>query len=101
MLKKEAKHRKRSSSSSYSSLPSSSSESSETRNIEGSLGSRFQVISEQGKFRYNLPTDMAEYVNTHFETYVKEADLKQQILMKIPVPDNLDQVNSALVGPDQ
>ena len=35
---------------------------------------------------------MAEYANTHFETYVKEADLKQQILMKNPVPDNLDQV---------
>ena len=35
---------------------------------------------------------MAEYANTHFETYVKEADLKQQILTKYLVPDNLDQV---------
>ena len=35
---------------------------------------------------------MAEYANTHFETYVKEADLKQQILMENPAPDNLDQV---------
>ena len=35
---------------------------------------------------------MAEYANTHFETYVKEADLKQQILMENPVPDNLEQV---------
>ena len=35
---------------------------------------------------------MAEYANTHFETYVKEADLKQQIVMENPVPDNLDQV---------
>ena len=34
---------------------------------------------------------MAECANTHFETYVKEADLKQQILMENPVPDNLDQ----------
>ena len=35
---------------------------------------------------------MAEYANTHVETYVKEADLKQQIVMENPVPDNLDQV---------
>ena len=25
---------------------------------------------------------MAEYFNTYFETYVREADLKQQILME-------------------
>ena len=35
---------------------------------------------------------MAEYSNTHFETYVKEADLKQKILTENPVPDSLDQV---------
>ena len=35
---------------------------------------------------------MAEYANTHFETYVKEADLEQQILTENPVSDNLDQV---------
>ena len=35
---------------------------------------------------------MAEYANKQFETYVKEADLKQQILMENPAPDNLDHV---------
>ena len=35
---------------------------------------------------------MAKYANTHFETYVKEADIKQQVLMENPMPDNLDQV---------
>ena len=35
---------------------------------------------------------MIEYTNTHFEAYVKEADLKQQILMTNVVPDNLDKV---------
>ena len=35
---------------------------------------------------------MIEYTNTHFETYVKDADLKQQILMTNVVPDNLDKV---------
>ena len=35
---------------------------------------------------------MVEYTNTYFETYVKKADLKQQILMENPVPDYLEQV---------
>ena len=35
---------------------------------------------------------MAEYVNTHFETYVKEADLKLQILVENREPDNLGQI---------
>ena len=35
---------------------------------------------------------MVECTNTHCETYVKEADPKQQILMENPVADNLDQV---------
>ena len=84
--RKKRKHRKRSSSSSCSSSPSSSLESLETRSRDESLGSRFQVISDEDKFRYNLPTDMAEYANTHFET------LRQQILTENPVPDNMDQV---------
>lgn len=35
---------------------------------------------------------MTEYAKTHFEIYVKETDLKQQILIENLVPDNLDQV---------
>ena len=35
---------------------------------------------------------MVEYTNTYFETYVKEVDLKQQILMENLVPDYLQQV---------
>ena len=36
---------------------------------------------------------MVEYASTHFETYVKKADLKQQKLMENLVSDNMDQVN--------
>ena len=89
--RKKGKYHKRSSSF-CSSWPYSSLESSVTRSREGSLGRRFQVISEEDKFRYNLPTDRAKDANAHFETYVKEADLKQQILTENLVPDNLDQV---------
>lgn len=35
---------------------------------------------------------MAKYANTHFKTYVKEADIKQQVLVENPMPDNLEQV---------
>ena len=66
-------------------------ESSETRSIKEILGSQIQVIFEENKFRYSLPTDIAECANTHFEINVKEADLKQRILMENPVPDNLEQ----------
>ena len=90
--RKKCKHPKRSSSSSYSPSPSFSSESSEAGSIEGTLASRFQVISEEDKFRYSLPTDMDEYANTYFATHVKETDLKRQILMENLVSDNLDQV---------
>ena len=90
--RKKHKHCKRSSSSSCSSSPSSSSESSETKSRDGSLGTQFQFISEEDKFRYNIPTDMSEYANTHFETYVRETYLKQQISTENPVLDNLDQV---------
>ena len=75
-----------------SSWPYSSLDSSVTRSREGSLGRRFQVISEEDKFRYNLPTNRAKDANAHFESYVKEADLKQQILTENLVPYNLDQL---------
>ena len=73
--RKKRKHRKHSYFSSCSSSLSSSSESSETRSSDGLLGSRFQVISEEDKFRYKLPTDMAEYANTHFKTYSETANI--------------------------
>ena len=68
LWRKKCMHRKCLSSSSFSSLLSSSLESSETRSRSGLLGSQFQVISEEDKFRYNLPTDMTEYANTPFKT---------------------------------
>ena len=35
---------------------------------------------------------MAKYAHIHFGTYVKEADIKQQILLESLVRDNLGQV---------
>ena len=73
--RKKRKHRKHSYFLSCSSSLSSSLESSETRSRDGLLGSRFQVIYEEDKFRCNLPTDIAEYANTHFQTYSETANI--------------------------
>ena len=56
------------------------------------LCSQFQVIPEEDKFKYSLPTDLAKDATTNLETYIKQANLKQQILIEDPVPDNLNQV---------
>ena len=71
-------------------MPSFSPESSETRSTKGRrVADPKQYLRK--KSSDSLLTDMAEYANTHFETYLKEANLKQQILEN-PVPGNLDQV---------
>ena len=35
---------------------------------------------------------MANYANTHFEIYLKESDLNQQLLLENPLSDNIDQI---------
>ena len=50
----------------------------------------FKVISEADKYKYNLLTKMANYANEHFHTYVKDTDIKHQILLTNPVPESLN-----------
>ena len=33
---------------------------------------------------------MALYANEHFETFIKDTDLKKAVLLENPVPDNID-----------
>ena len=72
--KKRRKHRRKKS--------SSSSNESDTK--------PFKVISETDKYKYNLPTKMANYANEQFHSYVKDTDIKQQILLTNPIPENLN-----------
>ena len=57
----------------------------------------FKVISEADKYKYNLPTKMANYANKQFHSYVKDTDTKQQILLTNPVPENLSKKLDELV----
>ena len=50
----------------------------------------FKVVSEADKYGYTLPTKMANFV----KTYVKDALLKQQMLLQNPVLDNLNQAKT-------
>ena len=35
-----------------------------------STDSRFSVVSEEDQFKYSLPSDMTQYVNISFDTYI-------------------------------
>ena len=50
----------------------------------------FKVISEADKYKHNLPTKMANYPNKQIDSYVKDADIKQQILLTNPLTENLN-----------
>ena len=50
----------------------------------------FNVISEADKYKYNLSTKMANYANEQFHSYVKDTNIKQQILLTNPVLENLN-----------
>ena len=80
--------------------PSSSSNDdsdvSKYRNNEGkeNTDSRFKVVSEENQYKYSLPPDMAQYVNVNFDIYIKEADLIKAVLIKNPVPENINPVKT-------
>ena len=44
------------------------------------LSQRFQIITEEEKFHYSVPGDMAIYVNKNFNRFLSEKDLKENIL---------------------
>ena len=44
------------------------------------------------EFKWNLPSSMAEYANNHFNSYLLNKDIEEQLLTKNPVPSNLQQV---------
>ena len=44
------------------------------------------------KFKWNLPSSMAEYANNHFNSYIPDKGIEEQLLTENPVPSNLQQV---------
>ena len=64
---------------------SSSSTASDSSTDEEPHSDRFKMITE-----WKLPKSMTNYANKYFEEYAPENSLKEAILCRNPVPDNLD-----------
>ena len=84
--KREKASKKRKNHRSKKSLPSSNKSVTET-DLDTET---FKVILQADKRKHNLPTKMANYANEQFHSYVKDTDIKQQILLTKPVPENLN-----------
>ena len=79
-----------------SSSSNNDSDGSNYRNNEGkeSTDSRFKVVSEEDQYKYSLLSDMAQYANVNFDTYIKEEDLIKAVLIKNPVPESINIVKT-------
>ena len=52
------------------------------------------MVSEKDQYKYSLPLDTAHYANVNFDTYIKETDLIKVVLIKNPVPENINLVKT-------
>ena len=50
------------------------------------------VILKGEEFKWNFPSSMAEYADNHFNSYIPDKDIEEQLLTENPVPSNLQQV---------
>ena len=93
---KKKKHQRYSSSPSPSSSSNNDSDGSNYRNNEGkeSTDSRFKVVSEEDQYKYSLLSDITQYANVNFDTYIKEEDLIKAVLIKNPVPESINIVKT-------
>ena len=106
--KRKSRKRRRSSSPSSSSGDSSSSKSSGASSNESDSSpeanshsdcesnseppiKRYKVLTKKEKNAWSLPTEMADYANLQFNTYVPEADLEEDILEESPIPTNFNE----------
>ena len=75
-------------SSSYDSGNSSSSEES-VEEGNSTKSHRFQIISKAESRKWELPCEMADYVNHQFEYFIPEKDVEENLLIQQPVPENV------------
>ena len=78
-------------SSSYDSGNSSSSEES-VEEGNSTKSHRFQIISKAESRKWELPCEMADYVNHQFEYFIPEKDVEENLLIQQPVPENVRDV---------
>ena len=52
----------------------------------------FKVVTEDEKFKWKLPKRMASYANKYFTEFIPKGDLKEAVLKRSPLPENMDSV---------
>ena len=89
--KKRKNKRKREPSPESSSTDSGNSSSSEQSVEEGNStkSHRFQIISKTEIHKWELPAEMADYVNHQIEYFIPEKDSEINLLILQPVPENV------------
>lgn len=57
------------------------------------LTERFTIVSEEEQFKWELdPPELAIYTNDHFTVFIQEKNLEDNILIKTPMPSNIQEV---------
>ena len=57
------------------------------------LTERFRTVNEEEQFKWELdPPELAIYTNDDFNVFIQEKNLKDNILIKTPVPSNMQEV---------
>ena len=77
--RKKSSGRKRKRKSPSSSSNASSSDSTTDSDLDASAtDKRFKVILKGEEFKWNLPSNMAEYANNHFNSYIVNKNIEEQ-----------------------
>lgn len=66
-------------------------ESEEGRDYQPSFKRpRFEALADEKQYDYELPDEMADYLNKYMDKYVPDKDLKDSIMTENPVPSNVN-----------
>ena len=91
--KKKRKRRKKT-----RSFPTQGKESDKSDKMENQQPSkRFTILNQDNQFKWVLPDDILKNINSHFNQYIQEQDLKKSILTENPEKKPLKESNQASV----
>ena len=66
-------------------------ESEEGRDYQPSFKRpRFEALADEKQYDYELPDEMANYLNKYMDKYVPDKDLKDSVMTENPVPSNVN-----------
>ena len=53
---------------------------------------RLKIIPKGEELKWNLPSSTADYANLHFESYIPDKSINENILTENPVPSNMQEI---------